>query len=161
MPAPIDPQTIPPAILTEAAQDMMRVLERQPLLGASGFEPSADLERNRQEIRSPKCLAAFLATRIWLHQFRKIKTFNKTGTSYGLKHAAECDIGYITNGVFIAAAVAEGFQVSQVRSTRNALINISKAAWGRGWRRGDQDSFFDKPYAQRLADENVGRCGFV
>jgi hypothetical protein len=25
------------------------------------------------------------------------------------------------------------------------------AAWGRGWRRGDQESFFDRPYKQRLA----------
>ena len=155
MPAPIDPSTLSCVVLTNAAADMEQVLAAAPLLGGSGFEPPNDLARNREEIRSQHSLAAFFATRIWLNQFRKFKTFNRIGTSYALKHVAECDVGYITNGVFIAAALAEGFRVSQVGFTRNAYLNISRAAWGRGWRCGDQESFFDKSYAQRLADSRT------
>jgi hypothetical protein len=74
-------------------------------------------------------LAAFVVTRAWLRQHNKLKTINKSGTSYGLKHSAEHDIGYITNGVFIAAAVAEGFRVVRVGDTPNAWLNISTTAW--------------------------------
>ena len=66
---------------------------------------------------------------MWLRGQTKRKTLNKSGTSYGLKHVAERDVGYITNGVFIAAAVAEGFRVVRIRETPNAWLNISMAAW--------------------------------
>jgi hypothetical protein len=91
--------------------------------------------------------------RVWLRQFNKTKTLNKrSGTSYGLKHVAEEDIGYITNGVFIAAAIAEGFRVKRCSdNSPNGRLNISKAARGRGWRSGSQSSSFDKPYEERLA----------
>ena len=45
----------------------------------------------------------------WLGQIDKIKTINSHRSSYGLKHLAEKDIGYITNGVFIAAAIHCGY----------------------------------------------------
>ena len=45
---------------------------------------------------------------------------------------AEREIGYITNGVFIAAAIAEGFVVRRVKGTPNARIGISRAAWRGG-----------------------------
>jgi hypothetical protein len=43
---------------------------------------------------------------------------NKCGTSYGLKHWAEDSIGNVTNGVFIAAAIVEGFTVRRNRRER-------------------------------------------
>jgi hypothetical protein len=70
-----------------------------------------DLRRNRDLIREPRSLAQFMAARGWLRRFSKIKAVNRCGTSYGLKHVAEDDIGYVTNGCFIAAAIAEGFTV--------------------------------------------------
>jgi hypothetical protein len=163
MPAPIDPSILPPAVLTKAATDMKRVLSEEPELGDFGFgvfdarkktveQRQAEMTQERNDIQQPSALAAFVATRIWLRQFNKIKTLNRTGTSYGLKHVAECDVGYITNGVFIAAAFAEGFRVARVGNSPNAWLNISKTAWGRGWRRGDQETFFDKSYAQQLAE---------
>jgi hypothetical protein len=62
---------------------------------------------------------------------RRLKSFNKRGTSYGLKHIAEHDMGYCTNGVFIAAAIAEGFRVRREGRSPNAVFNISTAAWRR------------------------------
>jgi hypothetical protein len=42
--------------------------------------------------------------------FSPILTYQGT-TTYGIKHTAEHDIGYVTNRIFIAAAAAEGFNV--------------------------------------------------
>lgn len=44
-----------------------------------------------------------------LENVQPTKTINKHHTSYGLKHIAEKDIGYITNGVFIAAGIIAGY----------------------------------------------------
>jgi hypothetical protein len=132
-----------PAELASAAIDMDRVLEREPLLGDFGFgvwdprsktpeERAADLRLNREYIREPRSLAQFMAARGWLRQFRKIKALNRRGTSYGLKHDAEDDIGYVTNGCFIAAAIAEGFTVRRAGAygdSPNAWFNISTEAW--------------------------------
>jgi hypothetical protein len=67
----------------------------------------------------------------------KTKSINRRGTSYGLKHVAEYDIAYLSNGVFIAAATAEGFKVQRIADTPNAWIAISSKAWERSLRRGD------------------------
>jgi hypothetical protein len=119
---PRNADDLTPDELASAAIDMDRVLEREPQLGDFGFgvydprsktpeERAADLRRNRDLIREPRSLAQFMAARGWLRQFSRLKASNRRGTSYGLKHFAEDDIGYVTNGVFIAAAIAEGFTV--------------------------------------------------
>jgi hypothetical protein len=138
---PRNEDDLTPAELASAAIDMDRVLEREPLLGDFGFgvwdprsktpeERAADLRLNREYIREPRSLAQFMAARGWLRQFRKIKALNRRGTSYGLKHDAEDDIGYVTNGCFIAAAIAESFTVRRSQpDSPNALFNISIEAW--------------------------------
>ena len=46
----------------------------------------------------------------WLRtNVASIKTLNSRRSSYGIKHVAERDIGYITNGVLIAAGVMTGY----------------------------------------------------
>ena len=64
---------------------------------------------------------------MWISRFVKLKNINKTGSSYGLKHVAEREIGYITNGELIAAALMEGFNV-QIEGP-NGYFNISQKAW--------------------------------
>lgn len=129
-----------PAEIATAASDMAAVLEREPQLSDFGFgvfdprsktsaERAAELSRKRDSIREPRSLASFTAARRWLNQFGKIKAINKRGSSYGLKHVAEHDIGYIANGVFIAAAIAEGFTVQRAEGGPNAWLNISSKAW--------------------------------
>ena len=76
-------------------------------------------------------MGQFIAARFWLRHFAKIKAPNKLGTSYALKHVAGRDIGYTTNGAFIAAALAEGFIVQRAGDSPNALFNISTQAWGK------------------------------
>lgn len=61
----------------------------------------------------------------WLRQFDKIKTINDHRSSYGLKHIAENDIGYVTNGVFIAAAIHCGYPYRIEPGHPNVCFGIS------------------------------------
>jgi hypothetical protein len=98
-------------------------------LNKSPEERDAFIAASRARMREPRSLVPFALARDWLAQFRKIKGINRHGTSYGLKHVAEHAIGYVTNGVFIAAAIAEGFTIQ--RDGPNAYLNISMGAWRR------------------------------
>jgi len=62
----------------------------------------------------------------WLSRQKKIKSINTKHSSYGLKHIAEKEVGYITNGVFIAAAIHCGFTVKTYPGDPNVSINISE-----------------------------------
>jgi len=129
--------------IAAAAGDMARILEREPELGDFGFgvfgprrktpaERAAELAQNREWMMAPRSLVQFLAARAWLRRFAKTKGINRrAGSSYGLKHVAEYTIGYLTNGVFIAAAIAEDFQVHRIGAGPNAWFNISATAWRR------------------------------
>jgi len=68
------------------------------------IEQQAIYERNRRHLR--ESVADIEATVEWLREnVEPAKAVNKRHTSYGLKHVAEQDIGYVTNGAFIAAAI--------------------------------------------------------
>lgn len=120
---------------------MRGVLAQQPDLQNLGFGVIDRRRKTADQIRTeidigrvamlrPEALAQFEAARVWLRQFPKIQQPNHKGTSYGLKHVAEQTIGYCTNGVFIAAAVAEGFEVRPSRpNSPNACLNIATKAW--------------------------------
>lgn len=125
--------------IEEAKVDMTAVLEREPQLGDFGFgvydsrnktpeQLEAKLRKEREEILLPRSLEQFAVAREWLRRFNKTKAVNqRRGTSYGLKHVAAHETGYVTNGVFIAAAIAEGFAIERVGP--NARLNISTKAW--------------------------------
>jgi hypothetical protein len=134
-------------LMKRAAVDMAAVLEGERQLGDFGFgvflppsktpkERAAELRRQREIIRDDRALGQFLAARLWLRRFDKIKAPSQIGSSYGLKHVAEAEIGYTTNGAFIAAAIAEGFIVRRVGDGPNALLNISTQAWNMSDRNG-------------------------
>ena len=115
-----------PAELAAAALDMDRVLAREPHDFGFGTyernktpeERASNLRLNRERIREPRSLAG---ARGWLRQ-----------VAGRLKHWAKDDVGYTTNGVFIAAAIAEGFTVRRTDpGSPNAFFNISTEAWRR------------------------------
>ena len=90
----------------------------------------AERYRCRQRaLLEPESLDQFASCRKWLRQWSKTEDLNKSGTSYGLKHVAAAEIGYLTNGSFIAAAIAEGFRIEAVGI--NAYLNIEDRAWRR------------------------------
>ncbi len=61
----------------------------------------------------------------WLTQVKKIKSINYKHSSYGLKHIAEEEIGYVSNGAFIAAAIHCGFDVKEYCDWPNVHFNMS------------------------------------
>lgn len=67
------------------------------------------------------------ATIDWLDKnVDKIKTINRSRTSYGLKHIAEKDICYITNGVFIASAIIAGYRYKINFGDPNVSFGVSE-----------------------------------
>lgn len=72
-------------------------------------EQKQNLARDRRQLR--KSVDEVVKTRSWLRSnVAKIKTINRQAHSYRLKHLAEMEIGYITNGVLIAAAILEEYR---------------------------------------------------
>lgn len=118
-------------------QHIAITMVRLPLLNDFGMgRPSQDrklpeaerrevFEQNRQWLRDSAERVA--ATIEWLREnVEPIKTINRKHTSYGIKHIAEKDIGYITNGVFIAAAVIAGYSYEIVPHSPNVPFGMSE-----------------------------------
>ena len=124
--------------MNKAETDMRAVLAAPPSLNHYGFglfdrkgkttqQIEEELAEKRSAMLDAESLERFEKARGWLRRFEKQKRIHHRGTSYGLKHVAAREIGYVTNGVFIAAAIAENFTISQ--SGPNAIMNISPKAW--------------------------------
>jgi hypothetical protein len=131
----------PPADPDASAADMQEALETLPDLTITGFGLEGDyvggrwvrkvcpeaFQAQRGAMFLPEVLSAFEAAREWLRPYRKARACRVSAR--GLKHdAAEGDdgIGYVTAGLFIAAAVAEGFRVKRCRIGSDGLINIDE-----------------------------------
>lgn len=99
--------------------DMLTVMTELPELTYHGFgiyKPSrCTFEQARAELLSAESLRQFEAAKCWLEKYQP------SGYSYTLKHMAEHYIGYIANGVFIAAALAVGYNVR--RCSLNAKLS--------------------------------------
>ncbi len=113
--------------MPSVAERMKSIMRKIPHLTDFGFEnPSSDKKRfaeNRDKMLEPRSLGQFLVACDWWAQRRKTLVVNpRAGSSYGLKHFAAREIGYVTNGIFIAAAIAEGFRYKE--DGPNAHFNI-------------------------------------
>jgi hypothetical protein len=73
-------------------------------------------------------IAQFRRAHAWLGRQPRTKNVNRSaGISYGLKHEIEAEGAYVSNGIFIAAAIACGFRVDQSGfNSLNAWLNISQ-----------------------------------
>jgi hypothetical protein len=133
--------------LCDAIADILLAVTRYPELTDFGFgvygerrrrlspeEREAEFQVNRAKMFEECSLLQFISARAWLQGQQKRKTINKMGTSYGLKHVAEHDFGYVTNGIFIAAAISAGFEIERAgawQQSPNAFMNVSTRAWRR------------------------------
>jgi hypothetical protein len=104
----------------DAERRLAITMEREPVLNDNGLGISdvylgsprdvrlAVLQRDRLILRSK--LDDVKRTLKWLRlNLPPLKTARRPVSSYFLKHVAEEDIGYITNGVFIAAGLIAGY----------------------------------------------------
>jgi hypothetical protein len=114
---------------------IVQVMAKEPLLTQSGFFQGwrwprdvreATLRERREAMLTPYAIDEFERSCEWLKRQPRTKNLNRrAGTSYGLKHEAEKEVGYMHNGMFIAAAIACGFKVERDDNGPNAFMNIS------------------------------------
>lgn len=119
-------------------EELKAVMDAYPNLTAHGMGSpyeqgqtpqarQADLESWRQRLATD--VVTFDKVSAWLgqHPEARIKSLNRTHSSYGWKHVAERALGiYVANGTFIAAALHQGFTMVQHPSGPNVFLNISE-----------------------------------
>lgn len=97
---------------------LAKVMEQHPRLGrngigvrASGHQPrgglEVDLAADRAALAGSEATVHEIVSWLHNHDLTPIKTPNVS--SYTLKHLVEKDIGYVSNGEFIAAALMVGY----------------------------------------------------
>lgn len=85
-------------------------------------------EKERQDLRDHHAKVGEIVQ--WLRKhIAPIKTINTKRTSYGLKHVVEKDLGYITNGQFIAAAIIAGYDYKTYYGRPNVSFAMSERSW--------------------------------
>jgi hypothetical protein len=115
--------------IKSAEEAIATVMRAWPNLGYFGLEHSHKFEIDRKRLAGQHAAEEFIRAVSWLEKVPKRKTFNPCNTSYGIKEAAERWSGdYISNGVFIAAAIHAGFRVEQLPGSPNVQIGIATSA---------------------------------
>lgn len=96
--------------------------------GGRGLSAEEKLEKNAENRRILRASTAAVASTVtWLQEnVERTGTLNKRHTSYGIKHMAEKDIGYITNGVMIAAGIISGYPYEIVPGSPNVPFGMSE-----------------------------------
>lgn len=91
----------------------------------SAKERSAIIAKDRETLRGS--VAAVTDTVTWLcENVVPMRSINRGRTSYGIKHVADKDIGYITNGVFIAAGIIAGYPYKIDPGSPNVSFGMSE-----------------------------------
>ncbi len=114
----------------------------------SPIERRKKFDAERTKLLEAEYLAQFEKCVCWLnHEIWPTSRINKKYSSYGLKHIAERDIGYVTNGVFIAAAVHCGFRWKvDGDDDPNPCFNVSTHAVEAAIRRQELDKINNSRY---------------
>ena len=120
--------------------DIQRVIDAVPGLTANGIgispryhsrgiKPTPEqrvliLDRWRQELldAEDECTKSCW----WLERIEPTQTIRRRWNSYGIKHIAERDIGYVSDGMFIAAAIHSGFAYERMPSSCSVYFNMSE-----------------------------------
>lgn len=93
--------------------------------GLSAEERTAKNAESRRILRASAVAVEHTVT--WLQEnVEPIRTVNRRHTSYGIKHIVEKDIGYITNGVMIAAGIIAQYPYEFVADSSNVLFGMSE-----------------------------------
>lgn len=115
------------------------VVEKEPRLTAFGLgvhdetrlSPSqykANFDRDRAEMYGADCEEQFEQCLRFLAHVEPTTEFNRRRASYGFKHDCERWCGrYVSNGMFIAAAIHAGFKWRRVAAASpSVVLNISQ-----------------------------------
>lgn len=118
--------------LNSLQQEMLKVLSVVPDLTPNGMKSDPvtlgyHYDGKPEKMLSSELLQQFLTCKKWLNKVVKIRSFNRNHTSYGYKHMVErwADL-YVSNGSFIAAAIALDFPIRRTHSkSPNVFLPIS------------------------------------
>lgn len=116
---------------------LVALCEAHPTLTYQGFDTAGAARRKHPshveflDAREAllKASSEFIDVVAWLEKnsSQQTKALNRLSHSYNWKHVAEKAIGrYVSNGVFIAAALQVGLQVEHIEGTLNAHVNLSQ-----------------------------------
>jgi hypothetical protein len=121
--------------------DIKAVVAKVPGLNAFGVGVYFDVRPSDREVWFQSSRDELLGdvdgcsrAEAWLQSKVRTKAVNRRWSSYGLKHLAEEEVGYVTNGAFIAAAVHCGFPVAVSPDSPNVLVGISERSLKAGLR---------------------------
>ncbi len=91
-------------------------------------ERAAEKRRARRKMLTLFPLDQFRRAISWLDEQPRTRKINRrAGSSYGLKEEVELDGQYVSSGMFIAAAIACGYQVERAGfNSRDAWLNIGQ-----------------------------------
>jgi hypothetical protein len=90
--------------------------------GLSEAEKTAAIEASKKSLLASEEACTKICD--WLSDMEPIQT--ASCSSYGLKHIVEVEIGYVTNGAFIVAAIHSGFPFRLNSGSPNVSFGISK-----------------------------------
>lgn len=110
-----------------------KLLQQHPLLHDGGFghqrSYKVDLDEWRAVLVTPASIAEIVSLCQWIDDnLLPQKHINNRHTSYGLKHIAEREIGYVSNGQFIVAALLCGFRLMRPPVWYNPSFNFSESS---------------------------------
>jgi hypothetical protein len=114
-----------------------KVLHSHPNLSFAGFvksrrlgqtkeEHADDVKRDCERMRTPWAVDQFERSVVWLkRQPRTTGPNRRAGSSYSLKEEVESESGYVSNGMFLAAAFSRGYLIQRIDGTNSGWLNIS------------------------------------
>jgi hypothetical protein len=119
-----------------SAEKVEMVTLAYPELTHFGFESvtSGTYAANRARMFGTRALEEFDLAIEFLKVCRRINSISRH-SSYGWKHvleswfAARGERVYVSNGMFIAAAIAASFRIERVGYSPNCRLNISNRSW--------------------------------
>jgi hypothetical protein len=118
------------------AEKIDAVRRANPALNAAGWKFSGFGNKEHEKLRAEMTCAGevreFERALEFLARCKRRETVYRGVSSYGWNHQAERsfghpgkNLGYVSNGMFIAAAIAKGFVVERCHDSPNCYLNIS------------------------------------
>ena len=124
--------------MTEA-KSLQEVMQEHSQLCSLGYRSGwladelANLSRWRVDLAAD--VEQFEKVRAWVvENLRQRKTINTGYNSYTLKHICEQCTGYVMNGTFIAAMIANGYKVRTIFGSPYPCFNVTTTSIERAFR---------------------------
>jgi hypothetical protein len=125
--------------MTDPAKGIITAIRAEcPELTRWGFWSASEdgFEAARAEMTSQCAIKEFERACQFLAQHCKRRQTCSKFSSYGWKHRAEIwfrevkgERQYVSNGMFIAGAIANGFKIERLPCSPNCRVNISRTSW--------------------------------